>query len=95
MRDRPGLPWLALCSPTSSLLRGVCWGRVPGGLLHGHFLATGWTGWAWGLSLTGCDPELSRPRPHLSAGKTWEKVLLRKSVVSDRLQRLLQPKLLK
>uniref|UniRef100_A0A8B9YPD0 snRNA-activating protein complex subunit 4 n=1 Tax=Bos mutus grunniens TaxID=30521 RepID=A0A8B9YPD0_BOSMU len=27
--------------------------------------------------------------------KTWEKVLLRKSVVSDRLQRLLQPKLLK
>eukprot|EP00069_Balaena_mysticetus_P000865 bmy_14806T0 len=29
------------------------------------------------------------------AGKTWEKVLLRKSVVSDRLQRLLQPKLLK
>ena len=35
------------------------------------------------------------PRSHLSAGKTWEKVLLRKSVVSDRLQRLLQPKLLK
>ncbi|XP_070311423.1 snRNA-activating protein complex subunit 4 isoform X1 [Odocoileus virginianus] len=27
--------------------------------------------------------------------KTWERVLLRKSVVSDRLQRLLQPKLLK
>nr|XP_031306693.1 snRNA-activating protein complex subunit 4 isoform X3 [Camelus dromedarius] len=28
-------------------------------------------------------------------GKNWEKALLRKSVVSDRLQRLLQPKLLK
>lgn len=30
-----------------------------------------------------------------SSGKHWEKALLRKSVVSDRLQRLLQPKLLK
>lgn len=32
---------------------------------------------------------------HLPPGKHWEKALLRKSVVSDRLQRLLQPKLLK
>lgn len=90
VRDRPGLPGLALCSPASSLLRGVHCGRVPGGLPHGRFLVTGWTGWAGGLSLP------SYPvRFLVSAGKTWEKVLLRKSVVSDRLQRLLQPKLLK
>lgn len=34
-------------------------------------------------------------RVHPPPGKHWEKALLRKSVVSDRLQRLLQPKLLK
>ena len=35
------------------------------------------------------------PTPSVSSGKSWEKALLRKAVVSDRLQRLLQPKLLK
>lgn len=38
-------------------------------------------------------PQASCPLP--SSGKHWEKALLRKAVVSDRLQRLLQPKLLK
>lgn len=41
------------------------------------------------------EAALAAAELRLPAGKSWEKALLRKAVMSDRLQRLLQPKSLK
>lgn len=78
---------------------GARWGESRGACRHLRLLSAGLHR-AQG-SLRGSDrgtrvlgTAQAHPSPFF-AGKTWEKVLLRKSVVSDRLQRLLQPKLLK